>query len=291
MPSQSLIKKICHPQAYKFSTEATRYFNGILFECVRFCMQCRWGCEHESKAIQEYKENAEKNHEGLMVSKAGLFVDIEKPYIGASPDGIIQCRCCGIGSLEVKCPFSCKEKLPDDNNTSFCMIKKDDVTWMLKRDHSYYYQVQMQLHVCRLSHGDFVVWSKDGILVERILKDDFFYSHIDAVKHFFIYGILPEIIGKWYSRKPVADTDGLVQIPTTSEVSEDNGQQQDDHTESWCYCNQPEFGEMIMCDNKSCTIKWFHFDCLRLRRAPKGKWYCPSCAKLPKYNKHKGKGK
>lgn len=226
-----------------------------------------------------------------MISKAGLFVDVEKPYIGASPDGIIQCRCCGMGSLEVKCPFSCKDKLPDDNSSTFCMMKKDDDTWMLKRDHSYYYQVQTQLHVCRLSYGDFVVWSKDGILVERILKDnDFFDSHMGAVKHFFIYGILPEIVGKWYSRKPVADADGVVQMPTMSEESEENnGQQQDDHTKSWCYCNQPEFGEMIMCDNKSCTIKWFHFDCLRLRHAPKGKWYCPSCAKLSKYSKHKGK--
>ena len=85
-----------------------------------------------------------------MISKAGLFVDIENPYMGASPDGIIQCHCCGIGSLEVKCPFSSKEKLPDDNDSTFCMIKKDD-NWMLKRDHSYYYQVQMELHVCRLS--------------------------------------------------------------------------------------------------------------------------------------------
>ena len=148
--------------------------------------------------------------------------------MGASPDGVVQCCCCGIGSLEVKCPFSCKEKLPDDNNSTFCMIKQSD-NWMLKRDHSYYYQIQMQLHVCRWSHGDFVVWSKDGILVERILRDDtFFNSHMDAIKHFFIYGILPEIIGKWYSRQPVADADGLVQIPTMSEETEDNGQQQDD---------------------------------------------------------------
>jgi len=77
-----------------------------------------------------------------MISKAGLFVDSEKPYLGASPDGIIECTCCGRGSLEVKCPFSCKDKLPDDKNTTFCMVKKDE-TWMLKRDH--YYQVQMQL--------------------------------------------------------------------------------------------------------------------------------------------------
>ena len=95
---------------------------------------------------------------------------------------------------------------------------------MLKRDHSYYYQIQMQLHVCRWSHGDFVVWSKDGILIERILRDDIFFN-MGAIKHFIIYGILPEIIGKWYSQQPVADADGLVQTPTMSEETEDNGQQ------------------------------------------------------------------
>jgi len=101
-------------------------------------MKCRWGCEHKRKAIQEYKENAKKNYEGLMISKAGLFIDTEKPYIRASPDGINQCCCCGLRYLEVKCLFSYKEKLPDDNNTTFCMIKKDVVTWMLKKDHSYH---------------------------------------------------------------------------------------------------------------------------------------------------------
>ena len=72
---------------------------------------------------------------------------------------------------------------------------------------------------------------------------------MDAIKHCFIYGILPEIIGKWYSQQPVADVDGLVQIPTMSEETQDNGLQQDDLTKSWCYCDQPEFVEMIMCDN------------------------------------------
>ena len=36
MPSQSLIKKICHPEAYKFSTEATRYYYNALFKCILF---------------------------------------------------------------------------------------------------------------------------------------------------------------------------------------------------------------------------------------------------------------
>ena len=33
----------------------------------------------------------------------------------------------------------------------------------------------------------------------------------------------------------------------------------------WCYCNEPSFGEMIMCNNEKCLIRWFHFDCLRIR--------------------------
>lgn len=38
MPSQSLIKKICHPEAYKFSTEATRYSMVCYYEYVNFSM-------------------------------------------------------------------------------------------------------------------------------------------------------------------------------------------------------------------------------------------------------------
>ncbi len=41
---------------------------------------------------------------------------------------------------------------------------------------------------------------------------------------------------------------------------------------------------MVQCDNDKCTIQWFHFDCLRIRCPPKGKWYCPSCRKLPKFS-------
>ena len=88
----------------------------------------------------------------------------------------------------------------------------DDNNWMLRRDNSYYYQVQMQLHVCKLSYGDLVVWSKNGILVECITRDDKFFLVIWMMLDTFIYGILPEIVGKWYSWKPIADADGLVQL-------------------------------------------------------------------------------
>ena len=59
------------------------------------------------------------------VCKAGLHVDVQYPYMGASPDGIINCECCGKGVLEIKCPFCVKNETIDDatNNKTFCLIK------------------------------------------------------------------------------------------------------------------------------------------------------------------------
>ena len=51
----------------------------------------------------------------------------------------------------------------------------------------------------------------------------------------------------------------------------------------FCYCRQPESDEMIGCDNEQCKMEWFHFKCLKLNKAPKGKWYCPDCRKLDQF--------
>jgi len=52
---------------------------------------------------------------------------------------------------------------------------------------------------------------------------------------------------------------------------------------TYCICNQVSYGEMIACDNVDCDIEWFHYNCVGLTAAPKGKWYCPNCtAKMKK---------
>ena len=47
--------------------------------------------------------------------------------------------------------------------------------------------------------------------------------------------------------------------------------------ELWCVCKKPSEGDMIACDNANCKIEWFHFDCVGIRKAPRGKWYCLEC--------------
>ena len=70
-------------------------------------------------------------------------------------------------------------------------------------------------------------------------------------------------MGKWYSRKPVAEDDGtvLLPIPTKEKESEAKRDKVDEISSLWCYCNQPSYGNMIICDNNTCIIQWFHFDC------------------------------
>ncbi|CAD5212277.1 unnamed protein product [Bursaphelenchus okinawaensis] len=51
----------------------------------------------------------------------------------------------------------------------------------------------------------------------------------------------------------------------------------DPNEPTYCYCHQVSFGQMIMCDNKTCNIEWFHFQCVGLTSTPRGKWYCDNC--------------
>ena len=85
--------------------------------------------------------------------------------------------------------------------------------WKLSREYSYYYQVQVQVNVCSdVKYEDFVVWTEGEMAMKRIYnRSGILLSAEDRVERFFIYGALPEIVGKWYTRKHVADKDGVVQ--------------------------------------------------------------------------------
>lgn len=47
--------------------------------------------------------------------------------------------------------------------------------------------------------------------------------------------------------------------------------------ELYCLCRNVSFGEMIACDNPKCKYEWFHYSCVGLTRAPRGRWNCPLC--------------
>lgn len=258
-PSVSLLKSICYPDIHKFTTQATI-----------------WGCEHEKEALMAYKTQMMKSHTGFAISCCGFFVSVAHPFLGASPDALIQCDCCGEGVVEIKCPFCiCQTSLGEAASgvKNFYLDELPGHVFMLKRDHSYYYQCQLQVFVTRRRFCDFVVWSPEELHIERIMLDETLIEQ--AVPRANKLCVLPELLGKWFSRKDSTnvqvrgDNDSIQQIQVQAE--EDSG--------TWCYCREEKGGDMIACDNKSCHTKWYHLNCvgMSVTTVPSGKWLCPTC--------------
>ena len=278
-PAQSLIKSICYPESSKFSSEATR-----------------WGCDHEKAAINQFLEHMKPFHDALTVAESGLIINPKYPHIGASPDGVVSCNCCGTFVLEVKCPHcSRNKKLCDNDKKNFCLEKLEDGRLRLKRDHSYFYQVQTQLGVSEYDDCFFVVWTQNDLHVERISLNQTVWKEIcDKSEVFFKNAILPELVGRFYSRLPSCDSarvlkpvsDNVVLSAGSCKLNDTN----DDPDKTWCYCDQVESGNMILCDNENCHIQWFHYECVGLDSKDtiiKGNWYCPDCRKRPEFKRGK----
>ena len=85
MPAVSLIMSICYPELSKFCTEAIK-----------------WGCEHEGVAREKYKTMYQPFHNRFSLTESGLFIHPDYPFMGASPDGLVSCLCCGEGVCEIK---------------------------------------------------------------------------------------------------------------------------------------------------------------------------------------------
>ena len=257
-PSQSLLSQICYPHLKKFTTPATT-----------------WGCEHEAVARLAYIEMMKPMHTNFQYRNSGFVVSTEYPYIGASPDGVVQCDCCGCGVLEIKCPYCVRESTPDEapylNNGK------------LSEKHEYYYQVQTQLLVCSANYADFVIATvsdaSPNLSCERIFLNESFIEHVKAAEKFFKICLLPELLAMWYSRKAVMPD----QTAAASVVSVEY---------TYCYCKEDKGGEMVGCDNPNCLHgSWFHLECLKIPKPRSSKWYCPNCRTMPEFSRKRQRTK
>lgn len=105
--------------------------------------------------------------------------------------------------LEIKCPYCLKGCSKEDiENRSSCLETVGNTTF-LKRDHSYFYQVQAQLRISGRKYCDFVAWTEKTLFVERISIDDaFWHINVQSAKTFFHLVVLPEpeLMGKYFTR-------------------------------------------------------------------------------------------
>ena len=185
-PSKSLIKAICYPT-----------------ECIFTSNAVAWGLEMESIAVAAYVKAMEAEHKDFQFFKAGLILNNKWPFLGASPDGLICCKCCGEGVLEVKCPYSCREiSLNEYAFKADSMLVPLCRSFALKHEHQYYFQVQCQLAMSGAKYAHFVVWTPKETYTETIYPNkSFFDVNVSKAEKFFQLCVLPELLGKYYTKQ------------------------------------------------------------------------------------------
>ena len=72
-----LVKSICYPLELSFSSKETE-----------------WGKNNEKRARDLYFKNLQLLHEDLVIVDTRLVINPQWPFIAASPDGIVDCKCC-----------------------------------------------------------------------------------------------------------------------------------------------------------------------------------------------------
>ena len=295
----SKIFSVCHTSLTKPSKVL---INSILQENPRVhAASLEWGIKNESIAREKYRNEVCTQHESFKLELAGLFVNPSYPYLGASPDGLVSCRCCGDGLIEIKCPFSIRNSDPKTVCTSNFYLKHTEEGLQLSRKHNYYLQIQGQLAICQRSYCDFICWTPKGMYLERIKKDDMIWLEAQKkLEAFFKTIILPRILvpesrptgnNLCPSTSPSTDSkdDSLTDdypsslqdiddSSTSLSTDKENDSSVDNcHGQVFCFCRKGEEGYMIACDNIHCPYEWFHFSCVSLSSAPEGDWYCPEC--------------
>lgn len=151
---------------------------------------------------EEVARNDLANHIGKDIKKCGLFIDRDHPYLGASPDGLVEDN----ATVEIKCPSSAKDMTPDEaiqkRKCTFWTVSKDGTIGEISKKHNFYYQVQGQLQVTKRETCIFTLWTPKGIKCVRIKRDNQFWlmEMFSKLKRFYMECVLPEIIDPRLSR-------------------------------------------------------------------------------------------
>ena len=138
----------------------------------------------------------------VKVTRCGLFIHKTIQFFGASPDGLIDCECCGQGVLELKCPYCIKDDEATVSILKYLISDNNGHTLRLKEEHPYFYQCQAQMLCTERKYADFFVWSANSTHGERILKNDPICKRIlMSSVLFFRDSIVPELFGRYYSKQ------------------------------------------------------------------------------------------
>lgn len=160
----------------------------------------RYGTDSEPIARKLYAQGMKKTHKNLKVKKSGIFVNRGNPLFRSTPDGIVTCKCCGTGLLEIKCPYSNAIRLLTGTeiatNSNYHITIGSNGKVELKRSSPWYTQIQTHLGVSGYKWCDFVLFTEKSphLTVERIFFDESLYENVTKkAMSFYEKYVLPKL--------------------------------------------------------------------------------------------------
>lgn len=177
-------------------TPRTKTVINILYK--KICtFSTSWGKDNEPLALEKIR-NALPQH---LISECGFFVHSSEPFLGASPDGLVDDN----GIIEIKCPFSAKEfrtvlEAAQNRKVTGCAVYNNQL--VLKTNSNYYYQIQGQLEVTNRDFCLFCVWIPNDFVIQKIERNPEFWNDkmLPKLKKFYFDHLLPELIDSRYNR-------------------------------------------------------------------------------------------
>lgn len=157
-----------------------------------------WGIRNENKAVKAYERLASVSKgTDVQVETCGLFIHPTKNWLAASPDGLVKDRRTGETQniLEVKCPYKHRERTVREacKDRDFCLDLNGD-SYTLKRQHTYYTQVQCQMAVTGIHNADFVVHTNKETAVIPVEFDlEFWKDTEQKLERFYTEAVLPNV--------------------------------------------------------------------------------------------------
>lgn len=196
--TSSLFSKVCHFRGKSHDNYITREIlndksNALNTNAIMY------GRQNEIIAKQLFFDMYSHDHVNAKMKPCGLNISVDHPFLGASPDAYLYCKCCGKGLVEVKCSYSHRNETPYDvaSDPNYHLYRDTNDVVKLRVDSPWYVQIQGQLGVCKARWCDFVFYTDMGFISDRIYYDECFFNDIvNKCSSFFDKYVHPALLAK-----------------------------------------------------------------------------------------------
>lgn len=106
--------------------------------------------------------------------------------MGASPDLLVECSCCGQGVVEIKCPYSIVNKTPTPDNLPYLKAVHGRIS--LHKKHKYFAQIQGQMALSKRKWCHFFIHTLKDQYLQKIVFEQSYWEKLQSnLTYFYVH--------------------------------------------------------------------------------------------------------